>query len=66
LRTAGADVIGDGVELCYQNVHVAGVGLRVLLQRGVEVGDVGVVVFTVVEAHGLLVYSRLQGVVAVR
>jgi hypothetical protein len=61
----GADILGDGVELGDQDVHVARVCLGVLLQSGVEVGDVGAVVLLVVEAHRLPVHVRLQSVVGV-
>jgi hypothetical protein len=35
------------------------VSLRMLLQSGIEIGHIGVVVFFVVEVHGLFVYSGL-------
>jgi hypothetical protein len=55
----GADVFGDGVELGDQDLHVARVCLGVLLQSGVEVGEVGAVVLLVVE--GLMVLSSMYG-----
>src|SRR5215211_7955371 len=61
----GANILGDGVELGDQDIHVARVCFGVLLERSVEVGDVGTVVLLVVEAHGPFVYVRLQSVVGV-
>ena len=43
----------------------ARVGFGMFLQSGIEVGHIRVVVFFVVEVHGLFVYSGLQGIVAV-
>ncbi len=60
-----ADVLRDGVEVGQEFFEVTGVGLGVFFQGGVEVGYVGIVVFFVVEVHGLLVDGRFEGVVAV-
>ena len=38
---------------------------RVLLNRGVEIGDIGLVMLVVVQVHRRLVNVRLQGVVVV-
>src|SRR5215216_2504641 len=53
------NILGHGVEVGDELIHVAGVCLGVLLQGGIEVGNVGIVVFFVVEVHGLFVYVGL-------
>src|SRR5215213_11448476 len=68
-----ASVVADGPSyVLWHGIYVgqklldrARVGFGMLLEGGVEVGDVGIVVFFVVEVHGLFVYGGLQGVVGV-
>src|SRR5215211_3069905 len=54
-----SDILGHGVEVGYELIYVAGICLGVLLQGGIEVGNVGIVMFFVVEVHGLFVYVGL-------
>ena len=53
------DILGDGVQVGEELFQGARVGLGVLLQGSVEVGYIGIVVFFVVEVHGLFVYRGL-------
>src|SRR5262249_30017463 len=62
----GANVFGDGVEVGNQLFGALLGELRVLVDRPVQVGDVGAMVAIVVDAHGLFVDVRLEGVVVVR
>jgi hypothetical protein len=62
---SGADVLGDVIEVGEEFLEVTGVCFGVLLQRVIEVGDVGIVVFFVVEVHGLFVYVRFERVIGI-
>jgi hypothetical protein len=56
----------DLIQVREKLLEGARVGLGMFFQSGIEVGHVRVVVFFVVEVHGLFVYSGLQGIIAVR
>jgi hypothetical protein len=61
----GADVLGEAVDVLAEVLN--GVGLKVgfASEGGIQVGDIRVVVATVVDFHGLLVDVGLERVVGV-
>ena len=61
-----ADVFGDGGEVPDEVFGGFGGQLGVLLDGGVEIGDVGMVMLVMVQLHGRLVDVGLEGVVGVR
>src|SRR5205085_732941 len=62
----GADVLGHRVDPLQQVLDALLLEFWMLLERGVQVGDVSRVMFVVVDPHRLLVDVRLEGVVVVR
>jgi hypothetical protein len=61
-----ADVLGDGGEVLDEVFDGLGTQFRVLVDGGVQVGDVGLVVLVVVELHGRLVDVGFEGGVVIR
>ena len=66
LRTTVANVFGDRVQVADEVIHRFGGQFRVLGQRGIDVGDVGLVMLVVVQLHGLRIDERLERRVVVR
>ena len=56
---SGADILWDVIEVGKELFEVTWVCLGVLFEGVIEVGHISVVVFFVVEVHGLFVYGGL-------